>query len=161
MRSDLDFTNTPVEECLKALQVSEPRMEFHIMIKCFNMFTERVIDKLWHYRAHCGAHSIIIEECINSYSFRPMLDDCLERVHQLWTTQNTINVVCCDSEGIHRSVAMASILCAVFQTTGYKAAGPYHICKSQWRKNDICSHCPQCQPHEVKLEMFNAVASSL
>ena len=68
-------------------------MEFHIMIKCFNMFTDRVIDKLWHYRAHCGEHSVIIEECINSYSFRPMLDDCLERVHQLWTTPNTINVV--------------------------------------------------------------------
>ena len=136
-------------------------MEFHIMIKCFNIFTERVIDKLWHYRQHCGEHSPTIEECINSYSFRPMLDDCLERVNQLWTTQNTINVVCCDYEGTRESVAMASILCAVLEIKGCKTAGPYHLCKGQWRENAICSRCSRCQPHEEKLEMFSAAASSL
>ena len=127
-----------------ALQVSEPFMEFHIMVKCLNMFTDKLHDKSKHYRAHCGEHTVITEECINSYSFRPMLDDGLERAHELWTTQNTINVVCCDSKGIHRSVAMASILCAVFLTKGYRAAGPFHLCKGQWRRNGICSSCPKC-----------------
>ena len=120
-----------------ALQVSEPRMEFHIMVKCFNMFTDRVNDQSRHYRVHCGEHTVITEECINSYSFRRMLDDCLERAHQLSTTQNTINVVCCDYEGTRESVAMASILCAVLEIKDCKTAGPYHLCKGQWREK-IC-----------------------
>ena len=136
-------------------------MEFHIMVKCFNIFTDKLHDKTEEYKRHCGEHTVFTEECINSYSFRPMLDDCLERALELWTTQNTINVVCCDFKGIHRSVAIACILCAVSQVKGYKAAGPYHLCKGQWQKNAICSRCSRCQPHEEKLEMFNAVASSL
>ena len=136
-------------------------MEFHIILKCFNLFDNKVKDRSKPFKMHCGEHTVITEECINSYSFRPMLDDCLERALELWRTQNTINVVCCDFKGIHRSVAIASILCAVFQMKGYKAAGPYHLRKGQWRKNAICSRCPQCQPHEEKLEMFSAVASSL
>ena len=161
MRSDLNFDNKPVDERLMELKVSVPNMEFHIMVKCFNMLNDKLHDKSRHYRAHCGEHTVIAEECINSCSFRPMLDDCLERALELWTTQNTINVVCCDSQGIHRSVAIAYILCAVFQVKGYKAAGPYHLCKGQWRNNAICSRCPKCQPHEEKLEMFSAAASSL
>ena len=161
MRSDLDFTNTPDEECLQALQVSDPRMEFHLMIKCLNMFTEKVIDTLWHDRQCCGEHSRIIEECINSYRFRSMLDDCLERVNQLWTTQNTINVVCCDYEGTRESVAMASIMCDVLEIKGCRTAGPYHICKGRWHEKAICSNCWRCRSHEEKIEMFSAVASSL
>ena len=160
MRSDLDFTNTPDEECLKALQVSEPRMEFHLMIKCFNMFAENEMS-LWHSRHHCGEHSNIIEECINNCRFWAMVDDCFERVKQLWKTQNTINVVCCDYEGTRESVAMASILCAVLEIKDCKTAGPYHLCKGQWREKDICSSCWRCKQHEEKDEMFSAVASTL
>ena len=159
MRSDLNFNNKPAQECLMELEAKEPHMKFDILLKCFNMYCAHTYDKSKHFRMHCGEHTVIMKECINSYSFRPMLEDCHERACELWRTQKVINVVCCCSQGIHRSVAIASIMYAVFLSKGYQACGPYHICKKTWLRNSICSDCPACMPSEEKSELIRAVIS--
>ena len=159
MRSDLNFDNKPVDECLMELEANGPHMKFDILLKCFNMYSAQVDNESKHFRMHCGEHTVIMKECINSYSFRAMLGICQERARELWKTQKIINVVCCCSQGIHRSVAIASIMYAVFLSKGYKACGPYHICKKNWLRNSICSDCPACMPSEEKSELIRAVIS--
>ena len=153
MRSDLKFNNKRNKECLRELEDNDPRMKFDMILKCFDMYCDRKYDM------HCGEHTVIMKECINSYSFRAMLETCQERACELWKTQKIINVVCCCSQGIHRSVAIASIMYAVFLSKGYKACGPYHICKKNWLRNCICSDCPACMPSEEKSELIRAVIS--
>ena len=153
MRSDLKFNNKRNKECLRELEDNDPRMKFDIILKCFDMYCDRKYDM------HCGEHTAIMKECINSYSFRAMLETCQERACELWKTQKIINVVCCCYQGIHRSVAIAYIMSSVFALKGYKAIGPYHISKSNWRRYRICSDCPECMPSEEKSELIRAVIS--
>ena len=154
MRSDLKFNNKQNKECLRELEDNDPRMKFDMILKCFDMYCDQ-------YDMHCGEHAAIMKECINSYSFRAMLETCQERACELWKTQTIINVVCCCSQGIHRSVAIASIMSAVFALKGYKAIGPYHISKKNWLRGRLCSTCPECMSNQEKSEMFSAVADTL
>ena len=89
-----------------------------------------------------------------------MLDECHDRAQELWKTKDDLKVVCCCTDGWHGSVAIASILCAVFDLKGYEVAGPYHLAKRSWRSDFICSDCPDCKPNEEKDEMFAVVADT-
>ena len=89
-----------------------------------------------------------------------MLDECHGRAQELWKTKDDLKVVCCCPDGWHASVAIASILHAVFILKGYKVAGPYHLAKWNWRSDCIGSDCPECMPNEEKNEMFAVVADS-
>ena len=80
MRSDLKFNNKQNKECLRELEDNDPRMKFDMILKCFDMYCDQ-------YDMHCGEHTDIMKECINSYSFRAMLETCQERACELWKTQ--------------------------------------------------------------------------
>ena len=159
MRNDVEFENKPVDECLLEMESTGRRMKFDIFLKCFQLYGPRGIDKLKEVGNHCGAHTVIIEECIQSYSFQPMLKDCHERACELWRTRNVINAVCCCSQGIHRSVAIAYIMSSVFALKGYRAIGPYHLSKSNFQRYSICKDCPECKPNEQKEELVKLAAS--
>ena len=82
-------------------------MKLDILLKWFNMYCAHTYNESKNFRMHCGEHTVIMKECINSYSFRPMLNDLHERACELWRTQQIVNVVCCCYKGTHRSVAIA------------------------------------------------------
>ena len=154
-----DFEHKPVDECLREMKWSEPYQGFDIILKCFDILSVTAIEQSKEFETHCGEHTAITQQCLCSDRFQPMLDDCHDRARELWKNKDDLKVVCCCTEGWHASVAMASILHAVFALKGYNAVGPYHLSMSTcW--SQMCSNCPECMPNEEKSEMFGGVADT-
>jgi len=159
MRNDVDFENKTVEEGLLEIESTGRRMKFDILLKCFQMYGPRGIEKLKEVGNHFGEHTVIVKECVNSYSFQPMLKDVHERALEVWRRKDVVNVVCCCRHGIHLSVAIAYIMSSVFEMKGYRSIGPYHLSKSNFQRYSICSDCPECKPNQKKYELLKLAAS--
>ena len=156
---EFDFENKPVDECLREMKCSEPYHEFDIVLKCFDMFSDTAAEQLKGFETHCGEHTAITRQCLCSDKFQALLTDCRDRAQELWKNKSHLEVVCCCSEGWHPSVAMASILRAIFALQGYNAVGPLHLSKSTcW--SEMCSTYPECMSNQEKSEMFSAVQAT-
>ena len=154
-----DFEDAPAEECLGEMKRSEPYQEFDIILKCFDILSATATEQSKDFEMHCGEHTEFTQQCLCSAKFQPLLDACHDRALELWQNKSDIKVVCCCTEGWYASVAMASILRAVFALKGYNAVGPCHLSLAPcWAP--LCRHCPDCLPNAEKSEMLAVIADT-
>ena len=154
MRRWFAFDRNAIDENLRELTCHQL---FDIGVNCCDLLG---VTSAENFKTHCGEHTAIMQQCLFNDRFLPMLDECHDRAQELWKTKDDLKVVCCCTEGWHPSVAIASILPAVFTLKGYSAVGPIHLSNSTcW--SEMCSCCSECMANQEKTQMISAVQASL
>ena len=142
------------EACLSYLQKYRKDVRFDVLLKCWEL-----PYSVTQHSSHCGSHSSLVEVLCSDPTFRKTMQACQSKVDLLFQEQqDTVRVACCDSQGMYRSVAVATILQGVFKVNGYTTKGPYHLDKCKWKK-DICSNCRRCLPNAQKQQLYEKLAS--
>ena len=132
-----------------------PDETFDIVIKCWT-FANRKSKKF----EHCGEHTGLIGSVTKSTEWRKLLPYLRRKVEELWKHQERVTVVCVDSHGRHRSVAVAAILKHLYEQKGFKSTGPHHLDKDNWPKRKLCHTCMECMPNEAKRKMYDTLEAA-
>lgn len=142
------------EACISYLQKYRKDVHFDVLLKCWEL-----PYSVTQHSSHCGSHSSLVDVLCSDPTFRKTMQACQSKVDYLFQEQqDTVRVACCDSHGIYRSVAVATILQGVFKVNGYTTKGPYHLDKYTWKK-DVCSKCKHCLPNAHKQKLYEKLAS--
>ena len=118
MRSDAEtMSRTDID---KELARRFRNDHFHIVLRCFTVgHSEK------HLNRHCGQHTMIMRACTQSQAFSQIANTCRRCAEVLFKRGiPVIKVLCICDRGIHRSVAVATTLQAVYQQQCYNSIGP-------------------------------------
>ena len=88
------------------------------------------------------------------------MGDFPSQLEQLWKHKDNVLVLCADSHGVHRSVAVAAILKHLYEQKGFKSTGPHHLDKDNWPKRKLCHTCMECMPNEAKRKMYDTLEAA-
>ena len=129
-----------------------PTEHFDVVLRCWKL---RYVTTKYH--NHCGEHPQITRACIKNPGFQKLMNECRSRAELVWAHgQACIRVVCICCHGRHRSVAVSSILKAVYLKEGFNSLGPFHFSKrDMW---DVCHTCKHCKSNDHKEELFTSLA---
>ena len=134
-----------------------PTEHFDVVLKCWQL----VYAPIGCYYNHCGEHTEITRASIKSPGFQKLMDECRDEAFSRWASgQTTIRVMCICGQGRHRSVAVSSILKAVYLKMGFNSRGPTHLSKEDWWPG-MCHTCEHCKPNAYKEAMTTALAHQL
>ena len=141
------------KDCRRHLYKYRQDVHFDVLLKCWH---------LPHLNAHlagcCGSHYDLLKMLSASPSVHNLIRKCQKRVDALFSQQqDVVRVACCDSHGIHRSYAVATILQGICEAKGYTSTEPYHIDELQW-KETICTKCMSCRPSDHKTVLYEMMA---
>ena len=141
--------------CCSHLDKKREDVHFDVLLKCWDL--PKINSN---HASHCGSHSFLVGMLCKEPSFRKLMKDCQELVDHLFSRkkQDVVRVACCDSHGIHRSYAVATILQGVCEVSGYTSTGPVHIDECNW-KEKICTNCKGCRPNNQKTQLYEMVAT--
>ena len=104
-----------------------PAEHFDVVLKCWKMKSGAS-----NYNKHCGQHTQIMRECIQSCAFQKLMIECGSRAELEWACGQThIRVMCICENGRHKSVAVATALQAVYLKMGFISFGPNHWSEQQ------------------------------
>jgi hypothetical protein len=128
---------------------------FHIVLRCFTMgHTEKYLNR------HCGQHTMIMRACTQSPKFTTIAKTCCRRAEVLCRGDvPVIKVLCICDRGLHRSVAVATTLQAMYQQQGYNSIGPCNLSRSSWMRG-TCDVCMHCKPNKEKDTLIHTLAKS-
>ena len=141
------------EACISYLQKNRKDVHFDVLLKCWEL-----PYSVSQHSLHCGSHSNLVGVLGRDPTFRKTMQACQSKVDLLFQEHDTVRVACGDSAGMHRSVAVATILQGVFRVKGYTTQGPYHLDKGNWKKG-MCTNCPDCLPNAQKNKLYEKLAS--
>ena len=123
-----------------------PDLHFDVLLRCWDV---PVVNE--HIADCCGSHYeglrlLSIKEKVHS-----LITKCQTKVDDLISQQrDVVRVACCDSHGIHRSYAMATLLQGICEATKkYNSQGPHHLDAEQWAAT-VCTRCESCLPSAEK-----------
>ena len=128
---------------------------FHIVLQCFTVgHSEK------HSNRHCGQHTMIMRACIQCPKFPMIANTCRRRGELLCRADvPVVNVLCICDRGLHRSVAVATTLQAMYQQQGYNSIGPCNLSRSSWLRG-TCDVCMHCKPNKGKDTLISSLAKS-
>ena len=131
-----------------------PDVKFDVLVKCwaFTHGQKKV-------RSCVGEHTALIKNTMKCSEWKNLMGDFPSQLEQLWKHKDNVLVLCADSHGVHRSVAVAAILKHLYEKKGYQSKGPHHLCSDSWQKRKLCHTCKQCIPNEEKEKMYDALAA--
>ena len=148
-----DYKNMKPIDLLDFCNKRCPNEKFDLVLKCWNM------DPGAKQNRHYGGHTAFVYACVLTPEFEDITTDFRKQAHILWNTdRDTIRVVCVCDHGIHQSVAVSTILQAVYANMGFNSKGPFHLSKAAWHKY-VCDRCKDCKPNDRKDELFQDFAS--
>ena len=131
-----------------------PDLHFDVLIRCWDV---PVVNK--DIADCCGSHY----DGLRMLSIRPtvqgLIKMCQTEVDDLISQQrDVVRVACCDSHGIHRSYAMATLLQGICEATKkYNSQGPHHLDAAPWAAT-VCTTCEYCRPSDYKYLFFRRKA---
>ena len=153
-KHSIDFKALSYPDFLRHCNSQRPTEKFDIVLSCWDIHGGRQWSK------HCGKHTEIMHACCESAEFDSITNFCRNQSELLWDTgRNDLRVVCVCNQGRHRSVAVSSILQAVYDKMGFNSRGPTHLSKRLWWKG-ICYTCKECKPNDKKDALFEDLAVS-
>ena len=129
-------------------------MEFDILVKCWTFSNGH--RKFW---GCCGEHTELIRSAMKCSAWKKLMPDFRSQLEELWKHKDKVLVVCADSHGMHRSVAVAAILKHLYEKKGYQSKGPHHLSSDSWQNRKLCHTCKQCMPNEEKEKMYDTLAA--
>ena len=139
------------KDCLYHLDKYREDVHFDVLLKCWDL--PQIHSN---HASHCGSHSFLVGMLCKEPEFRKLMKDCQKLVDHLFSTQDVVRVACCDSHGIHRSYAVATILQGICEAEGYTSPGPYHLDKQLWKKT-ICTKCTDCRRSDHKTLLYEVM----
>ena len=153
MRSDAEtMRRTDIDKELARRYRNDP---FHIVLRCF---IEEHSEQ--HLNRHCGQHTAIMRACTQCPKFPMIVKTCHRRLELLGRGDvPVVNVLCICDKGLHRSVAVATTLQAMYQQQGYNSIGPCHLSRSSWLRG-TCDVCAHCKPNKEKATLTSSLAKS-
>ena len=116
----------------RLLKKWNPDEEFDILVKCWTFANGHR-----KFRGCCGEHTELTRSATKSTDWRKLLPDLRSKLEELWKHKDQVSVVCADSHGKHRSVAVAAILKHLYEKKGFISKGPHHLCSDSWRKRTV------------------------
>ena len=141
------------KKCHEYLRTNRPDLHFDVLLRCWDV---PVVNK--DIADCCGSHY----EGLRMLSTRPtvqgLIKTCQTKVDALFSQQrDVVRVACCDSHGIHRSYAMATLLqgiceakkCEATNRKKYNTQGPHHLSAALWAAT-VCTTCEYCRPSDEK-----------
>ena len=118
-----EFADMTERDILFKLNEDYPDQSFDVVLKCWE-----ITDRTSAYSKHCGQHTQIMRECIQSCAFQKLMIECGSRAELEWACGQThIRVMCICENGRHKSVAVATALQAVYLKMGFISLGPCHM----------------------------------
>ena len=139
--------------CCSHLDKKREDVHFDVLLKCWGL--PQIPE---HLAGHCGSHSDLLIMLSQQQSFHELIRQCQELVDALVTKpHDVVRVACCDSHGIHRSYAVATILQGICEAKGYTSTGPHHMDAVQWTET-VCTRCRSCQPSDHKDLLYAMMA---
>ena len=149
-----DFKEMDYKVLLRHCNSRCPREKFDIVLSCWDIHGGKQWSK------HCGKHTEIMHACCESAQFATITKICRDQSELLWETgRNDLRVVCVCNQGRHRSVAISSILSAVYREMGFNTSEPTHLSKHSWWEG-MCDKCRDCRPNAKKDKLFKQLARS-
>ena len=148
-----EFADMTERDILFKLNEDYPDQSFDVVLKCWE-----ITDRTSAYNKHCGQHTQIMRECIESCEFLNLMIECGSRAELEWACGQThIRVMCICENGRHKSVAVATALQAVYLKMGFISFGTCHMSQQEsW--SDICQTCKDCRPNYHKEELITLLA---
>ena len=142
--------------CCSHLDKKREDVHFDVLLKCWDL--PQIPE---HLAGHCGSHSDLLIMLSQQQSFHELIRQCQELVDALFSKQqDVVRVACCDSHGIHRSYAMATLLQGICEAKKceakkkkYNTQGPHHLDAAPWAAT-ICTTCELCRPSDEKYLMY-------
>ena len=141
------------EDCRTHLRKYRPDVHFDVLLKCWKVDFSRTENS-----EHFGSNTRLIRSVCDHVGMQRLVEYCRDRVNSLLEQQDIVRVACVDDRGIHRSVAVASILQAICKKKGYNTKGPFHMEKPRWKKENFCRRCEHCDHNEKKAKLYTATA---
>ena len=141
------------KECHEYLRQTRPDLHFDVLVRCWD------VPCLNGHIAHCcGSHYELLRILSTRLTVHSHIETCRRKVDALFSQQkDVVRVACCDSHGIHRSYAVATILQGICEAKGYTSTGPYHMDKLQWT-DTVCTKCKSCRPSDHKEVLYETMA---
>ena len=122
-----EFADMTERDILFKLNEDYPDQFFDVVLKCWE-----ITDRTSAYNKHCGQHTQIMRECIQSCAFQKLMIECGSRAELEWACGQThIRVMCICENGRHKSVAVAIALQAVYLKMGFNSLGPCHMSQEE------------------------------
>ena len=143
------------KDCLYHLGKYREDVHFDVLLKCWDL------PKLnEHLAGCCGSHFDLLKMLSWKQSVHKHIKTCQTKVDALFSQQrDVVRVACCDSHGIHRSYAMATLLQGICEAKKceakkkYNTQGPHHLDAAPWAAT-ICTTCEFCRPSDEKYLFF-------
>ena len=86
------------------------------------------------FRGCCVEHTERMKGVINCSAFKTIMQDLRSQLEELWKHNDKLLVVCADTQGMHRSVAVAALLKHLCEKKGFISKGPHHLSRESWQK---------------------------
>ena len=134
------------KKCHEYLRTNRPDLHFDVLLRCWD-----VPQLNAHIAGCCGSHYDLLRMLSIKHSVHNHIKTCQTKVDALFSQQkDVVRVACCDSHGIHRSYAMATLLQGICEATKkYNSQGPHHLDAEQWAAT-VCTGCESCLPSDEK-----------
>ena len=151
--NDADYKDMTKCDLLNLCNKRRTKDKFDIVLRCWKMDPRMTVTR------HCGSNQAYVFACVLTPEFEDIMTYVRKCLQMLWDTdRDTIRVVCTCDHGIHQSVAVSTILQAVYANMGFNSKGPFHLSKAAWHKY-VCDRCKDCKPNDRKDELFEDFAS--
>ena len=134
------------KKCHEYLRTNRPDLHFDVLLRCWDV---PVVNE--HIADCCGSHYEGLRMLSIKDTVHRLIRKCQTQVDDLISQQrDVVRVACCDSHGIHRSYAMATLLQGICEATKkYNSQGPHHLDAAQWAAT-VCTTCEMCLPSDEK-----------
>ena len=128
-----------------------PDLHFDVLVRCWDV---PVVNE--HIADCCGSHYEGLRLLSIKRKVHRLIKECQTQVDDLISQQrDVVRVACCDSHGIHRSYAMATLLQGICEAKNdYISQGPRHLDAEQWAAT-VCTGCESCLPSDEKDLLYN------
>ena len=123
-----------------------PDLHFDVLLRCWDLPQLNA-----HLAGCCGSHYDLLRMLSIKHSVHKHIKTCQTKVDDLISQQkDVVRVACCDSHGIHRSYAMATLLQGICEAKNdYISEGPHHMDAEQWAAT-VCTRCNSCLPSDER-----------